>query len=230
MKIVICEDNEVQLLHAHRLTETCLGAGHSLLDFHTADALQQQLQAGLQPDIAILDVELGRSDGISLARQINALCPRCQIIFLTAFPRYAQEAYHAEHTWLVLKNDAEQYLPQALKKATARLTGADREEQVLLVKVRHAVQRIPVSQVLYIERVSYHARVVTLSGEVLSTQKPDALLGGVPEGTFVWCHQSFWVNVSKIVSRTAASFILIDGTAIPISRTRRQAALCAFQG
>lgn len=228
MKIVICEDNEFQLHHAHRLTESCLGAGHSLLDFQVPQDLLDRIKAGLQPDIAILDIDLEGTDGIALARQINALCPNCQIIFLTAYDRFAQEAYRADHTWFVLKKDTETYLPMALEKAAARLRG--RTEPMLLVKMRRAVQRIPVSQVLYIERSAYHARVVTLGGEFVSTQKPDALLQDVPEGTFVWCHQSFWVNVSKIVSRSVNAFTLIDGTVIPISRTRREEALAAFRG
>ena len=228
MHIVICEDDAIQLTRVHRLTESCLGAGHVLTDFTAAAPLTEQLQRGLQPDIAILDAAPGKTGGIALAQQLNAMCPQCRIIFLAEDGSCAQEVYRADHIWLVLLEDMEKYLPLALEKAASQRSDAAENEPVLLVKRRRSTLRIPVSQVLYMERSAYHARVHTLSETLVSTQRPEMLLSGVPEGLFIWCHQSFWVNMSKVVSRTADAFVLITGATVPISRTHRAEALAAF--
>ncbi len=54
-------------------------------------------------NIAFLDVEMGGMDGISLARQLSALQPGINIIFVTGFAEYALDAFEVFASGYVLK-------------------------------------------------------------------------------------------------------------------------------
>ena len=47
--------------------------------------------------------------------------------------------------------------------------------------------------------------------------------------SFVRCHQSFWVNAEKISALVGKSFLLVDGSKVPISCTYRQSAIEEFR-
>jgi two-component system nitrate/nitrite response regulator NarL len=55
------------------------------------------------PDIALVDIDLGRDNGIGLTRRLRAQCPRCAVVILTAD--------HDEHTMrAALRAGAQGYL------------------------------------------------------------------------------------------------------------------------
>ena len=181
------------------------------------------------PDIAVLDIDLGRDSGIELAKQLNAACPNCQIIFLTAYSDYASEVYFAEHAWFVLKKDITKYLVPALDKALDTLSGGFHDVPALWVRKRRSVEKIPVSEVLYLERRGHQTAIVRLHGTELCRQAPEDLLSAMRDNPFIRCHQSFWVNRAKIFSLVGSSFHLIDGSEVLISRSYRKEAVRLFE-
>ena len=44
-------------------------------------------------DLALVDIELGRKSGLNLCRELIALNPRANVVFLTAHPGYALDAW-----------------------------------------------------------------------------------------------------------------------------------------
>lgn len=51
-----------------------------------------------KPDAAFLDINMGRMDGLMLARRLRESCPECAIVFVTGYSEYAVNAFelHAE--------------------------------------------------------------------------------------------------------------------------------------
>jgi two-component SAPR family response regulator len=73
--------------------------------------------AELQPDIAFLDVEMPKLNGLELAQRINELSDRTRIIFTTAYSEYALEAFKVYAFDYVLKP----VTPGAIERITTRL-------------------------------------------------------------------------------------------------------------
>ena len=230
MNIILCDDNLLHLDYALSITKTTLeGLDAQFHCYHCSeDVLSLISNITFIPHIAILDIELDGSNGIHIAKQLNDRFPQCQIIFLSAYPMYAPEVYQTAHVWFVLKNRMEEYLPQALKKAVAVLDNSDQALSII-VKQKHTYQKLAIDQIYLIERMAHQTRICTVNGSILVRRSPAELLQGLPEDRFIRCHQSYWVNSSKISTYVSNEFHLLDGSVIPVSRTFKKAALTSLQ-
>ena len=84
--IAICDDERIHLRHTAELIDSALAARSADIScFDSSEALLQAVVSGYAPDIAVLDIQMGEMDGISLAKRLNALTPSCRIIFVTSY-------------------------------------------------------------------------------------------------------------------------------------------------
>lgn len=230
INIFLCDDTPLQLRHVHEFIENYMqNQPACIFDYSSPKGLLSGLD-NHSANITILDIDLGKgkASGIDLAKTINAKCPNCQIIFLTAYPEYTSEAYFANHTWFILKKDIEKYLAPSLDKCIDTLEKGFYETPAIWVRKRRNRERIPISEILYLEQVGHQTKVVKLHETMVCRQTPKELLSTLEPHTFIHCHQSFWVNTSKIFSLVGNTFHLIDGSVILISRTRKKEATQLF--
>lgn len=229
VNIFLCDDNPLQLRCVHDFIESYMAnKSAQIFDYSSpADLLPGLGEYGA--DIAVLDISLGKVNGIDLAKAINAKCPNCQVIFLTAYPEYTSEAYFADHAWFILKKDMTKYLTSALDKCLDTLEKGFYDAPAIWVRKRRNRERIPISEILYLEQVAHQTKVVKLHETMVCRQPPKELLSTLEPHTFIHCHQSFWVNASKIFSLVGNTFHLIDGSEVLISRTRKKEATQIFE-
>lgn len=151
INIFLCDDTPLQLRCIHDFVESYMANKPArIFDYNSpTDLLPGLSEHGA--DIAVLDISLGQVNGIDLAKIINAKCPNCQIIFLTAYPEYTSEAYFADHTWFILKKDMTKYLASALDKCLDTLEKGFYEAPAIWIRKRRNRERIPVSEILYLE-------------------------------------------------------------------------------
>lgn len=228
INIFLCDDTPLQLRCIHDFVESYMANKPArIFDYNSpTDLLPGLSEHGA--DIAVLDISLGQVNGIDLAKTINAKCPNCQIIFLTAYPEYTSEAYFADHAWFILKKDMTKYLASALDKCLDTLEKGFYEAPAIWIRKRRNRERIPVSEILYLERTGHQTKVVKLHDTVLCRQTPEELLSTLERHAFIRCHQSFWVNTPKIFSLVGDTFHLIDGSEILISCTHKKEATRLF--
>ena len=79
--------------------------------------------ARLNPvSLAILDIELGISSGLELSRELLDINPRTNIVFLTAYPDYALDAWNTGACGFLLKPMTPEGIKAQLKKLRYPLT------------------------------------------------------------------------------------------------------------
>lgn len=228
LNLFICDDISEHLQHeAAYIRSLPISSQIVLKAFDSPQKVIAALREGYLPDLAVLDIEMPKIDGITLAEKLNILCPKCRIIFLTGYTSYTYEAYYAEHIWYVLKTDMEKYLPAALKKAISCIN-ADHVEPFLFIQQQRTARRLELKTVLFLERITYRTRIKTVSEELFVRAAPSELIAGLPPESFIRCHQSYWVNAEKISALVGQCFLLVDGSSVPISRTFRQSAAERF--
>ena len=224
LRIAVCDDEALHCAYAAQMICThpeCRSA--EIRQFLSPQELLNALESETFPaDIAVVDIRMEEMNGIALAREINARAPGCQIIFLSSYLEYAPDVYDAEHVYFVLKEQMKTRLMPALQKAIENFRST--MPGTIVLKEHSTSYRIPVSDILYFERVLRKTRIVSINGEYWSKLTPAALLSEVDGSSFCRCHQSFYVNMQHVVSMNPDSFTLSNGEPIFISRTYKKAA------
>lgn len=220
IRISICDDDARHLKYTYNLVSRYMKGYVTELDcFSSPESLLSQVEnGGYLPDIAILDIRLGRMDGIELARQLNRCAPGCCIIFLTGYSEYCSDVYGTEHIFFVVKSHAEQYLSVALDKALAYLDSHSAD--VISFTTHGTTVVLRVKQIVYIESSLRKLRIFTEKDSFETYGKIDDFLSEEQGELFVRCHQSFLINLRYVTGINSTGFILSSGELIPISRSR----------
>ena len=183
--------------------------------FSSPGALLEQIGQNWLPAIALLDIQMADMDGVRLAKELNARCPDCRIIFLTDYLEYATDVYDVRHSYFILKSQLAQRIGPALARALEELP------RMLSLCFREKGELHLVSQdsVLYLER-RLRKTYVYGNGSCHETyEHPRAVLADAMDGSFCQCHQSFWVNLNRVASLAEDHFRMDNGADVPISRS-----------
>lgn len=183
--------------------------------------------AQVPPDICFIDIALGGDgpNGLEVAHMLRKQVPRCQIIFLTNYLQYVTSSFDVGPTYYILKSELPQRLPAALRLAVRR-TAPDRSASFSIV-VQHKQRLLSLQSILYFERIQRETRVVCKDQEFQIRESLSSLERRLND-SFFRCHASFIVHFDYAVSMTKQSFLMPDGTNIPISRIHYEEAKMRF--
>lgn len=213
--IIVDDEAELRDFLKRRLSvlwpelKVCGEAGNSV------DALEQGVT--LQPDVAFLDINLPGLSGIEVAKRLlHGCCP----VFITAYDRFAIEAFEAGAVDYLLKPVTDDRLRKTvdrLKKAVAAPTPALGQIHELLarlsssmqpasreylqwIKVRHRdnIRLISVHEVDYFHAADKYTVVRTGKDEFLIKKSIKELVAELSPDQFWQIHRSTLVNVTKI--------------------------------
>ena len=210
-RILIVEDDDVQRAAVEACVRERFGARAEI--FVCGDA--EHADICREPDIALLDIELPAESGLALGKRLNETAPRCRIIYLTAHSEYIMSAYRTRHIWYVLKDGAQQYLPEALAAAEREL---ERAEKNFVVHQRQRDVLVPYGEIEYFER-SYRVTHVYAAGQNYVCREP---LGEIQrilnDRRFARCHNSFLINLECVRELSRTNILLASGKELPVSR------------
>ncbi|WP_020409968.1 LytR/AlgR family response regulator transcription factor [Hahella ganghwensis] len=131
------------------------------------------------PDVMLLDIRMPGTDGLEVASRLADFEHPPAIVFTTAYDEYALEAFKVRAQNYLLKPVRKEDLFDALSKVTqltqAQQTVIQQHQQGaqsahLVCRSVRGVQRIPLTDVLYLQAADKYVTVVHKSGETLSDQ------------------------------------------------------------
>lgn len=194
-----------------------------------------QLCATLAPDAVFLDVQMPGCSGLDVAASLPDPAPA--VVFVTAFDRYALQAFDAAALDYLLKPVE----PERLARAVQRLLERDRPAaapalpaQQLLIADRGRVHVVDCAQIDWLEAADNYVAVHVGAREWLMRRPLAALLADLPSH-FARVHRSAAVNLHRVAhvlprgGKGDALVVLRSGTEVPCSRAWR-AALVARLG
>lgn len=221
LKIVICDDDKSYLAEATDMLQSYFsnqGIDAAVSGCSSVEELMQCCTEKDKPSICFLDIEMGDTNGIDVAKAFNKLCPSCDIAFLTNHISYATDAYETDHFYYVLKDEFPSRLDRIMKRYY-------QENTHFVVRSGRKEWLFDERNILYLERGRRTCTIKTADGNLEKMPVPFEQVAERLEGPdFLRCHNSFMINLRNMSSYQTDSFIMNDGKVIPISR--RYQALC----
>jgi two-component system LytT family response regulator len=214
-----------------------------------------QMIRKLRPDIVFLDIEMPEVNGFDIARDLAEDGP--VVVFVTAFSRYAPDAFGVGASDYVLKPFSDERFAEALTRAKRRvrerrlgllasqladLSSELREDEDaeaaetskltrLVVKAGDRTLAIAAGEINWIEAEDYYVRVHSTRGRHLVRIPLATLERRLDRRTFLRVHRAAIVNVDavrELRQEGVPTLVLADGTEIVVSRSRRSAVEAAL--
>jgi len=174
-------------------------------------------------DVLFLDINMDELSGIELleSSKINS-----QVIITTAYQEYALKGYELQITDYLLKPFTFNRFLQAVNKAQENLSQRVAEKQLdfIFVKTENRLEKIMISDILYIEGMRDYLRIHTSNKKIMTLQSFSELEQLIPSHLVCRVHKSYMVAINKIES-IERSRIKIADQLIPVSETYKEAFL-----
>lgn len=200
----------------------------------------------VRPDLAFLDIRMPTQSGIDLAAALGeAGAPA--VIFVTAYGRYAAEAFDLAAVDYLLKPFEFERLRKAVERARKSLEAKEasvrlaelkevisalreeadpvhpRYESELWINERGVRVRLPIEAIEWFEAERDYVRINTAERSYLVRTSIRSLTERLDPAVFTRVHRSFLVRlkeVTRIVRRGAGTMVLVlaSGREIPIGR------------
>ena len=116
--------------------------------FPSAEAFLFHYEENKNYDVLLLDIEMGKMDGVTLARNIRSSNKSVQIIFITGYSDYIAEGYEVEALHYLMKPLKEEKLYDVLERALSKVI---QNEKSIILNLSDEIVRIPLHEILYID-------------------------------------------------------------------------------
>ncbi len=165
-------------------------------------------------DIILLDVEMGETDGVEMAKRVRKHDDAVQIIFITGYNDYISEGYEVAALHYLIKPVREEKLFAVLDRAAEKLR---KNEKLLSFEIGDEMIRIPIYRIRYADvmgnYVTIHAK------EDVTVKMTLGELEKQLDERFFRVGRSSIVNLTKISRVSKNEIKLEDGNRIPIPRS-----------
>ncbi len=196
----------------------------------------------LRPDLLFLDVQMPELDGFGVLRALDGEVPLPEIVFVTAYDRYALQAFEVHALDYLLKPFTRRRFGEAMEHVFARLAqrgaagtapgvasllqslpAAERPGRIA-VRTTRGVEFVRVADVARVEAEGNYVKLHTPGGAFLLRRTLKALAAQLDPRQFVQVHRSALVNVDRIARLEPwfhGEFVVVmdDGARLTSSRT-----------
>jgi DNA-binding LytR/AlgR family response regulator len=175
----------------------------------------EEIAGMAQVDIVFLDVDMPELSGLDVA---DILSPRSAIIFTTAYPNYALQAFEKNGSDFILKPISFERFTKSVIKVQNLLKSkrpievpAESEHFFINPGVKGKMIQLSYADILYIEGLKNYVVIYTADSKHITYLSLREIEVAIPASKFIRIHKSYIVNVDKIKS--------IDGNIILLSNT-----------
>ena len=174
----------------------------------------------LEYDLLILDIQMGKMNGVELAKTLRRRGFEGALVFLTGVKDYAIEGYEVGAVRYLLKPLKEEEFFKTLSLVHSEFS--NREKDVFLLQIGTDVSKIEYDKIIYIEASGHY---VHLCGSGFEKEWKAAFSSVSPDfeaHDFFCLRRGLLVNLEHISRITRTDCISDNGESIPIARGKYQ--------
>lgn len=234
MKIIICDDEEIQRVLLKSIIEEYAqvhSVGIETKEYNDADNLWWDLQSGLYADLLILDIQMKNMSGIELAHKMRDNKMFHQIAFVSGIKEYVFEGYDVNAISYLLKPYEKEQLFKIIDKAIKEMKI---QNDFTILESGKEVFKIYHDDLIGIEALS-HDTIVYLKLSNNTNQKEVILKKGINEvfdelnmPSLLRIHRSFAVNMRNCLRITKTECIAEENHSFPIARGNYELCMQTF--
>lgn len=187
--------------------------------FYSGQKLLEYMKLENTYDLMFLDIEIGSSTGIEVAKKIRDDFDdhTSKIVFITSKDGYEVELFSVQPFEFIKKPIDKDKLFRVLNLAEKLLVI---NEQTFTYKKSFDLIKVNVGEILYFEKEGKKIKIVTSNDEDYFYDTLENIMLQLPS-TFVKSHSSFIVNFEKIKYLKKESIKLVNDDEIPLSQRNR---------
>jgi two-component system LytT family response regulator len=231
MRAIIVDDEPLardglrMLLADHTDVELVGAAGNG------SDALE--LVERLRPDLLFVDVQMPEMTGLDLAARVSGAEGAPAIVFVTAYDKFALQAFDLHALDYVLKPIDELRFAEAIRRARVQsrtrvhdALSAMRTPGKLAIRDGDAIVLVPVDDIDWIEAADYYVEIHAAGRTYLHRETMQRLQTMLDPERFLRIHRSRLVNrerVREIRSEGRGELVVVttSGAALKVARSCR---------
>lgn len=157
-------------------------------------------------DLAFIDIELGEKSGIALSNRLLQLHPDLQIIFFSGYDDYYLDVYNVDHIYFLKKPVNADRLRTALQTAQRKILSL--QDKFLTISNKQGVFRIPLQDILFLEKSRRLILIHTVDGEIYKTYGKFSDFQDSLDTLFFQCHASYIVNFRYVSEMADRKFLV----------------------
>lgn len=171
-------------------------------------------------DLIFLDIQMEEFTGIQF---LEAVKVRPKVIITTAYDKYAIKGYELDVADYLLKPFTFDRFLQAVERVSNSIKESQTpsNNEFIFVKSEYRLEKIELSDILYIEGMSEYLRVVTKTKKVMTLLNFKSIEELLPKNNFLRVHKSYVIALDKIES-IERNRIKIGDAIIPISESYKE--------
>jgi DNA-binding LytR/AlgR family response regulator len=182
-----------------------------------------------QPDVIFMDIEMPEVSGLEYMKTIES--KGIPVIFVTAYPEYAVEAFNLEALDYLVKPVSLDRIRKTIERIDEFLrykkNGVDNEMKVegghIFVKSDSKFVKLNYEDILYVEAFADYVKIfIKDSARIITLQTMKNMEATLPSDRFVRVHRSYIIALDKITALSGTE-IVIGNKRIPIGKNYKDA-------
>jgi len=215
MKIAIVDDDKKQIEYLSALVDDWAkntGEAIQLCAFESAEACLFAYSEDRSFDILLLDVEMGKMDGVTLAKEIRKDNRTVQIVFVTGYYEYIGDGYDVSALHYLLKPATPEKLFPVLNRAAENLRY---RQKALIAACGGQTVRVPLADIVYLEAALNYVEIHSAEG-VFRIKSTLAGIEKELDETFFKCGRSFVAGLRYVRKVTKNAVFLTEKPGAPL--------------
>lgn len=221
MRIAICEDNKEHAEILKKMINRWAEKEELLVDvrhYQSAEEFLFCMKEDAHYDLAFLDIQLGKMNGMQLARYIREEDRTIFLVFTTGEKGYALRGYEVSAFRYLMKPLKESDVIATLSNVNQMLEESKKE--AVVVSYNDEARRIYKNDIYYIEVDNHHIMIHMKEETIRFKAKLKDFEQHFQEPEFCKCHRSYLVNLHYVEKLSRAGVEIENGDLLPISRAR----------
>lgn len=171
-------------------------------------------------DIVFLDVDMPELSGLEVA---DIISPYADVIFTTAYPNYAVQAFEKNGSDFLLKPISFERFTKSVTKVqnliSSRMTTSQHstnEHFFINPGIKGRMIQLSYSDILYIEGLKNYVIIYTVEGKYITYLSMREIEKSIPLSRFIRIHKSYIINIDRIKSIDGNNVLLSQSSELPI--------------